>query len=139
MPLNIIKQAEDGKKVSPHLALTHESQGFSANNRHVSLLMKAGVELDDEAKELLKAVLGDTTIPMASFDNRKDSLELAVKKFDDKADVEDFDNSYVVFSKEDGLFYAEYTFQDNQIVLGDVASPVSRFVYYEATQGNYNV
>lgn len=135
MPLNIIKQAEDGKKVSPHLALTHESQGFSANNRHVSLLMKAGVELDDEAKELLKAVLGDTTIPMASFDNLKDSLELAVKKFDDKADVEDFDNSYVVFSKEDGLFYAEYTFQDNQIVLGDVASPVSRFVYYEATAG----
>lgn len=135
MPLNIIKQAEDGKKVSPHLALTHESQGFSANNRHVSLLMKSGVELDDEAKELLKAVLGDTTIPMASFDNRKDSLELAVKKFDDKADVEDFDNSYVVFSKEDGLFYAEYTFQDNQIVLGDVASPVSRFVYYEATAG----
>ena len=100
MPLNIIKQAEDGKKVSPHL-VPHE-MGFSANNRHVSLLMKAGVDLDDEAKELLKAVLGDTTIPMASFDNLKDSLELAVKKFDDKADVEDFDNLCCLL-KEDGF------------------------------------
>ena len=136
MPLNIIKQAEDGKKVSPHLALCDmKTQGGAANGRNVSLLMKSDIQLDDEAKELLKAVLGDTTIPMTSFDNLKDSLELAVKKFDDKADVEDFDNTYVVFSKEDGLFYAEYTFQDNRIVLGDVASPVSRFVYYEATAG----
>lgn len=133
MPLNIIKQTDDKEK-SPHLALTHRSQGYSANNRHVSLLMKSDTELDDEAKELLKAILGGV-IPMTSFDNLKDSLELAVKKFDDKADVEDFDDAYVVFSKEDGLFYTEYTFQDNQVVLGDVASPVSRFVYYEATAG----
>lgn len=42
---------EKGK--NPHLSLCHAAQGFSANNRPVSLLMKASIKLTDE---LLKSL-----------------------------------------------------------------------------------
>lgn len=42
---------EKGK--NPHLALTHKDQGYSANKRPVSLLMKASIKLTDE---LLKSL-----------------------------------------------------------------------------------
>ena len=46
MKLDIKK---DGDKKTPHLAICHEGQGGSANNRHISLLMKSdNIELTDE-------------------------------------------------------------------------------------------
>lgn len=146
MPLNIIKEKqEESKKMSPHLALTHEAQGYSANNRHVSLLMKANVELDDEAKSLLKSILGvDSdesiqTIQKASYEQLRVKMNDAIKKFSvdrwDWAYVEDFDEQYVVFYNDQGLYYTEYTLSDNQVVLGDVAYPVNRVVSFESKTG----
>lgn len=48
MAITIIDKAKN-----PHLSLCHKEQGYSANNRPVSLLMKASIKLTDE---LLKSL-----------------------------------------------------------------------------------
>jgi hypothetical protein len=147
VPLNIIKEKEEqDKKMSPHLAVTHNDlQGGAANGRNVSLLLKADAELDEEAKSLLKSILGVDadesiqTIQKASYEQLRTKLSDAIKKFSidrwEWAYVEDFDNQYVVFYNDQGLFYTEYTLSDNQVVLGDVAYPVNRIVSFEAKTG----
>lgn len=142
MPLNIIKETED-KKMSPHLALCDmKTQGGAANGRNVSLLMKANVELDDEAKTLLKSILGQgdlEVIEKASYEQLRTKMADAIKKFSkDKWEwslVEDFDDQYVVFYNDQGIYYTEYTLSDNQVVLGDVAYPVNRIVSFESKTG----
>lgn len=142
VPLNIVKENKEKEETvkSPHLAITHVSQGFSANNRHASLLMKSVDQIDEETKKLLKSVLGEeyAEIEKMSYENLKEKLEDSVKVFSPESkdtDVEDFDGQYVVFSNDQGLFYTEYTLSDGVITLGDVPLPVERIISYKTDTG----
>ena len=88
--MSLVIKDKDGKR-TPHLSLCHEAQGFSANNRSVSLLMKSGIELTEDVTKALE-VLG---INKAAFYSQiRTSLQDAVKeKYGDEDKwlyVEDF-------------------------------------------------
>lgn len=132
--MSLVIKDKEGKR--PHLALCHEAQGFSANNRSVSLLMKSGVELTEDITKALE-VLG---INKAAFYSQiRTMLHDAVKmKYgdDDKwLYVEDFSDSVVIFCTEDGMFTANYSLQSGDVVLDDLADPVKIVVTYEPTNG----
>lgn len=133
--MSLVIKDKDGKR-SPHLALCHEAQGFSANNRSVSLLMKSGVELTEDITKALE-VLG---INKAAFYSQlRTSLQDAVKeKYGDEDKwlyVEDFSDSVVIFCNEGGLFTANYSLQSGEIVLDDLAEPAKMVITYEPTSG----
>ena len=133
--MSLVIKNKDGKR-SPHLALCHEAQGFSANNRSVSLLMKSGVELTEDITKALE-VLG---INKAAFYSQlRTSLQDAVKeKYGDEDKwlyVEDFSDSVVIFCNEGGLFTANYSLQSGEIVLDDLAEPAKMVITYEPTSG----
>lgn len=135
MPL-VIKSQDDDKK-SPHLALCHEAQGFSANNRHVSLLMKSGVEITEEITKALE-VLG---LNKAAFYSQiRTTLQDAVKKkyADDKEwlYVEDFNDSVVIFCNEKGLWSTTYSLVNGEVSLGELANPVTSVLSYVPSSGN---
>lgn len=142
MPLEIEKK---GKK-SPHVALTHnELQGGAANGRNVSLLMKADVEITEDMASLIEKVTGvkvDATVDVekASYNTLRQLLNEAVKKFNRKSEyswsyVEDFDDQYVVFTNDEGLFYSTYESTAEGVVVGDTATSVNRVVSYREDSG----
>lgn len=138
MPL-IVKSNEDDAK-SPHLALCHEAQGFSANNRHVSLLMKSGVEITDEILKALDA-LGISELNKAAFYSQvRTMLQTAVKeKYGDDKEwlyVEDFNDSVVIFCNEKGVYSVDYSLVDGEATIGDLANPVTSVITYMPTTGN---
>lgn len=140
MPL-VIKSQDDDKK-SPHLALCHEAQGFSANNRHVSLLMKSDVELTEEitkALEVLGLTSEDVKLNKAFYSQIRMKLQTAVKeKYGDDKEwlyVEDFNDSVVIFCNDKGAFSVEYSFVNGEVTVGDLANPVVSVLTYEPTSG----
>lgn len=133
--MSLVIKDKDGKR-TPHLSLCHEAQGFSANNRSVSLLMKSGVELTEDVTKALE-VLG---INKAAFYSQiRTSLQDAVKeKYGDEDKwlyVEDFSDSVVIFCNEGGLFTANYSLQSGEIILDDLAEPAKMVITYEPTSG----
>ena len=145
----IIKTENDSEK-APHLALTHKRlQGGAANGRNVSLLMKSDVEITPEIATLIKKVAGVdvsvTKIEKASYNDLNTALSEAIKKFSDNDNeyywswVVDFDEQFVVFSNEDGLFYTEYTINGDVVTLGDNAIAVKSVVTYEEKTGALNL
>lgn len=135
MPL-IIKTKDDSKR--PHLALTHmELQQGSANGRNVSLLMKSDATITEDVEKALVA-LGITKSMYASKLN--DALSSAVREAFGSDDerwlyVEDYNDSIVLFCKEDGLFSVDYSLVDGKVTLGDLAKPMTRTLSYEPTTG----
>lgn len=126
-------------KMNPHLALCHESQGFSANNRHVSLLMKSDA-LDDVTKAALERVLEKQKIEKAMFySQQRTLLQDAVKeKYGDDKEwlyVEDFNDSVVIFCNESGIFSASYSLSNGEVVLDDLANPVTSVISYVPASG----
>lgn len=148
MQLNIIEKS--GDKKTPHLAICHESQGGSANNRHISLLMKSGsVELTDE---LMKSIekFGIQNFPeeiqkAMSMRNSKMLLENALKEaFADSEDewlyVEDWKDNRVYFSTGDykgwEMMVTDFTMtEDGVVTVGDTASPVVQITDYMLIDG----
>ncbi len=129
------------KKKSPHLALCHEAQGFSANNRHVSLLMKSGVEMTEEITKALE-VLGVSELNKAAFYSQvRLQLQEAVKKKYGDDDyswlyVEDFNDSVVIFCNEKGLWSTDYSLVNGEVSIGELANPVTSVLTYVPATGN---
>lgn len=146
MQLNINKGE---KKRTPHLAICHSEQGGSANNRHVSLLMKSSnVELTDE---LIKSIekFGVTNFPediqkAMSMRNSKMLLENALKEaYADKDEwlcVEDWKDGKVYFSTGDydswEMLATDFIMsEDGVVTVGDTASPVVQISDYMVVDG----
>lgn len=133
--MSLVIKDKEGKR-QPHLALCHEAQGFSANNRSVSLLMKSGVELTESITKALETLGIDKA---AFYSQLRTSLQDAVKmKYVDGDEwlyVEDFSDSVVIFCTESGLFTANYSLQSGEIVLDDLAEPAKMVITYEPTSG----
>jgi hypothetical protein len=145
MQLNINKGE---KKRTPHLAVCH-SENPSANNRHVSLLMKSSdVELTEE---IIKAVekFGVANFPehiqkAMSMRNSKMLLENALKEaYCDKDEwlcVEDWKDNKVYFSTGDydswEMLATDFTMtEDGVVTVGDTASPVVQISDYMVVDG----
>jgi hypothetical protein len=130
MPLEITKQV--GKK-TPHLALCHETQGFSANNRPVSLLMKSNVEFSEDIKKALMALGYD--VEKAFYSTIQSQLTDEIREMfcdeDDWCYVEDFDESQAIFCVEGELYTVKYTVgKDGEYVVEDTATAVTTMVSY---------
>jgi hypothetical protein len=138
MPL-VIKSSEDDK-LAPHLALCHQAQGYSANNRHVSLLMKSDVEMTEEIKKALET-LGLSDVNKAAFYSQvRTLLQNAVKeKYGDEKDwlyVEDFNDNVVIFCNDKGLWSTDYSVVNGEVSLGELANPVTSVLSYVPATGN---
>lgn len=147
MKLDIKK---DGDKKTPHLAICHEGQGGSANNRHISLLMKSNaIELTDEIMKSIEK-FGVENFPeeiqkAMSMKNHKMLLENALKEaYCDKNEwlcVEDWKDGQVYFTTGDyceGWDFMVTTFtmtEDGQVTVGDTASPVVQITDYMIVEG----
>jgi hypothetical protein len=139
MPLEITKVAT---KKTPHLALCHEDQGFSANNRSVSLLMKSGGEFSEEVQKALIALGYDTNhaLVKAFYSQTLTQLTDQIKELycDDEDDwlyVEDFDETQAIFCIEGCLYSVKYSNSDGVITVDDTATPVTRMVSYDPAEG----
>lgn len=138
MPLVI--KSNDEEKLAPHLALCHQAQGYSANNRHVSLLMKSDIEMTDEIKKALET-LGLSDVNKAAFYSQiRTQLQNAVKeKYGDDKDwlyVEDFNDSVVIFCNDKGLWSTDYSIVNGDVSLGELANPVTSVLSYVPATGN---
>lgn len=146
MKLDIKKE---GDKKTPHLAICHEGQGGSANNRHISLLMKAdAIELTDEIMKSIEK-LGIENFPeeiqkAMSMRNSKMLLENALKEaYCDKNEwlcVEDWKDGQVYFSTGDcdswEMMVTSFTMtEDGVVTVGDTASPVVQITDYMIVDG----
>lgn len=143
MPLEIEKK----NKKSPHLALTHqELQNGAANGRNISLLMKSDVEITEEIAVLIEKITGEKpevaikeNVEKASVETTRKLLNEQIKKFNRReyswSYVEDFDEQYVVFTNDDGLFYTTYESTAEGVVVGDTATSVNRIVSYREDSG----
>jgi len=139
MPLEITKV---NAKKTPHLALCHEDQGFSANNRSVSLLMKSGGEFSEEVQKALVALGYDVnhTLVKAFYSQIQTQLteqiqELYCDHEDDWLYVEDFDETQAIFCIEGCLYSVKYSNSDGVITVDDTATPVIRMVSYDPVEG----
>lgn len=134
---------------TPHLALTHEAQGYSANNRHVSLLMKSeGVEY---TPELLKAMadLGldiSEEIRKEVFYNQKmrELQTLVNENYGDDKEyystwIVDFSDSVIIFSGKDGMFAVGYSGSEGNYSLDYTAKPVITVTSYQITDGKMEI
>lgn len=134
MPLEINKA--DNKK-TPHLALCHESQGFSANNRPVSLLMKSGVEFTEEIKKALSALGYD--INKAFYSQVQEQLRGQLQEMYGDDDqwlyIEDFDETQAIFCTEGCLYSVKYSNSDGVVTVDDTATPVTRMISYNPIEG----
>ena len=134
----IVKTADDGN--TPHLALTHEAQGFSANKRPVSLLMKQNVsELTEELVKALE-VVGLLDISKAAFARQKrEAIEVAVReKFGEEDSwlyVEDYNDAVAIFCNAEGMFSVNYTMQDTTVSVDDLAQPITSVISYVPVEG----
>ncbi|MGL5015442.1 MAG: hypothetical protein ACRC6V_14335, partial [Bacteroidales bacterium] len=146
MKLDIKK---DGDKKTPHLAICHEGQGGSANNRHISLLMKSdSIELTDEVMKSIEK-FGVENFPediqkAMSMRNSKMLLENALKEaYCDKDEwlcVEDWKDGEVYFSTGDydgwEMMVTTFTMtEDGAVTVGDTASPVVQITDYMIVDG----
>lgn len=146
MKLDIKK---DGDKKTPHLAICHEGQGGSANNRHISLLMKSDtIELTDEIMKSIEK-FGVENFPeeiqkAMSMRNSKMLLENALKEaYCDKDEwlcVEDWKDGQVYFSTGDydgwEMMVTTFTMtEDGVVTVGDTASPVVQITDYMIVDG----
>lgn len=150
-------EIEKKNKKSPHLALCHnELQGGAANGRNISLLMKSDVEITPELATLIEKVSGikvDATtenpqkedIEKASYETKRKQLREAIKKFSvTRTDgyeswiyVEDFDDEYVVFADDHGIYYTTYSISTEGVVsVGDTATPVHQVISYQTDSGD---
>lgn len=130
---------ETDKKKSPHLALCHSDQGFSANNRHVSLLMKSGVVLTDDITKALVALGVDKSAfqsEISSLISSAVSETFGDDDYDSWLYVEDYNDSVVIFCTDDGLYSVGYSLVDGKVILDDLAKPVVEVVSYEPTNGD---
>lgn len=130
------------KKKKPHLALTHnELQNGAANGRNVSLLMKADAEIDEDTAALIEKVTGvKVEVTKASVNTVRELIREKLDKFKtDRWDwvyVEDWDEDYVVFSHEGGLYYTTLEVDGLAVTLGDTATSVSRVVNFAEVDGS---
>lgn len=146
MKLDIKK---DGDKKTPHLAICHEGQGGSANNRHISLLMKSdSIELTDEVMKSIEK-FGVENFPediqkAMSMKNQSMLLQNALKEaYCDKDEwlcVEDWKDGQVYFSVSDydgwEMMVTTFTMtEDGQVTVGDTASPVVQITDYMIIDG----
>lgn len=140
---------KEGDKKTPHLAICHEGQGGSANNRHVSLLMKSdSIELTDEIMKSIEK-FGVENFPeeiqkAMSMKNHKMLLENALKEaYCDKNEwvcIEDWKDGQVYFSTGDydswEMMVTSFTMtEDGQVTVGDTASPVVQITDYMIVDG----
>ena len=137
MPLVI--KSEDKETSAPHLALTHEAQGFSANNRHVSLLMKSDAVMTDEVLQMFKS-LGIVDINKAGYYSTiRNALQSSVQdKFGDDDSwsyIEDFNDTEVIFCTKNDMYSVSYTMTGDMAVLGDLANPVTAVISYSTSDG----
>lgn len=146
MKLDIKK---DGAKKTPHLAICHEGQGGSANNRHISLLMKSDtIELTDEIMKSIEK-FGVENFPeeiqkAMSMKNQSMLLQNALKEaYCDKDEwlcVEDWKDGQVYFSTGDydswEMMVTSFTMtEDGSVSVGDTASPVVQITDYMIVDG----
>jgi hypothetical protein len=145
--MTLVIKTSGEQESSPHLAITHAAQGFSANNRHVSLLMKSVDELSDEVKQQVIKALENLGIKDSSEINKaafysqmRNAMQEAVKeKFGDDKEwiyVEDFNDEVVVFCNEKGLYIVNYTSNpDGSVELEDLATPATSNIVYVPQEG----
>lgn len=146
MKLDIKK---DGAKKTPHLAICHEGQGGSANNRHISLLMKSDtIELTDEIMKSIEK-FGVENFPeeiqkAMSMKNQSMLLQNALKEaYCDKDEwlcVEDWKDGQVYFSTGDYdgwvMMVTSFTMtEDGAVTVGSTASPVVQITDYMIVDG----
>lgn len=147
MKLDIKK---DGDKKTPHLAICHEGQGGSANNRHISLLMKSDtIELTDEIMKSIEK-FGVENFPeeiqkAMSMKNHKMLLENALKEaYCDKNEwvcIEDWKDGQVYFTTGDycegwEFMVTPFTMtEDGVVTVGDTATPVVQITDYMIVEG----
>ena len=146
MKLDIKK---DGAKKTPHLAICHEGQGGSANNRHISLLMKSDtIELTDEIMKSIEK-FGVENFPeeiqkAMSMKNQSMLLQNALKEaYCDKDEwlcVEDWKDGQVYFSTGDydgwEMMVTSFTMaEDGVVTVGSTASPVVQITDYMIVDG----
>jgi hypothetical protein len=146
MNLEVIDKTKNKK--TPHLAVCHETNP-SANNRHVSLLMKSDtIELTDEVMKSIEK-FGVENFPediqkAMSIRNSKMLLENALKEaYCDKDEwlcVEDWKDGKVYFSTGDydgwEMMVTSFTMtEDGQVTVGDTASPVVQITDYMIVEG----
>lgn len=116
---------------NPHIAVTHKSQGYSANLRHKALLFKSGSNpITKEVIKSLKGTMSEQDIIKMSMENKRKVLEELIK---DRIRAEmagngeyvcvwiqDFNESMAVFSYEGKLGAVEYTeSEDGTVVIGE--------------------
>ena len=146
MKLDIKK---DGAKKTPHLAICHEGQGGSANNRHISLLMKSDtIELTDEIMKSIEK-FGVENFPeeiqkAMSMKNQSMLLQNALKEaYCDKDEwlcIEDWKDGQVYFSTGDydgwEMMVTSFTMtEDGVVTVGSTASPVVQITDYMIVDG----
>ena len=146
MKLDIKK---DGDKKTPHLAICHEGQGGSANNRHVSLLMKSeSIELTDEVMKSIEK-FGIENFPediqkAMSMKNQSMLLQNALKEAycgkDEFLCIEDWKDGQVYFSTGDydswEMMGTTFTMtEDGMVTVGDTAAPVVQITDYMIVDG----
>ena len=146
MKLDIKK---DGAKKTPHLAICHEGQGGSANNRHISLLMKSDtIELTDEIMKSIEK-FGVENFPeeiqkAMSMKNQSMLLQNALKEAycgkDEWLCIEDWKDGQVYFSTGDydgwEMMVTSFTMtEDGVVTVGSTASPVVQITDYMIVDG----
>lgn len=152
MAITITNKEDVLKGKNPHLALCHEEQSFSANNRPVSLLMKSGIKLTEELMKSLET-LGLSEVSeikkAVSFQTQKDLLRKSLEESFCEKDhcgysewlyVEDFDDVNVIFWKGCELYQTSYVINpDYTVTLGDVATPVIELKSYAVIGGELEI
>ena len=114
-----------------HVALVHKDQGGPAN-LHTTLLTKStnGIT-DNQVTQQLEL------IEKAKFYSqvRSELNKLIQEQYDsDWTYIEDFNESEIIFWKEDSLYSTTYsTSRNGEYILGETASEVSREFYYTPT------
>lgn len=146
MNLEVIDKTKNKK--TPHLAVCHETNP-SANNRHISLLMKSDtIELTDEIMKSIEK-FGVENFPeeiqkAMSMKNQSMLLQNALKEaYCDKDEwlcVEDWKDGQVYFSTGDydgwEMMVTSFTMtEDGQVTVGDTASPVVQITDYMIVDG----
>ena len=147
MNLEVIDKTKNNK--TPHLAVCHETNP-SANNRHISLLMKSDtIELTDEIMKSIEK-FGVENFPeeiqkAMSMKNQSMLLQNALKEaYCDKDEwlcVEDWKDGQVYFTTGDycegwEMMVTTFTMtEDGQVTVGDTASPVVQITDYMIVDG----
>lgn len=116
---------------NPHVAITHKSQGYSANQRHKALLFKSDKNpLTNEVIKSLKDTMSQQDIIKMSMENKRSILEDLIKdriraEMAENGEytcvwIQDFNESMAVFRYEGKLGAVEYTeTEDGTITIGE--------------------